>query len=182
MDASSLLGARLHNPIASAGWVEPGTMTAALEPTYGGVTTAVWRARLPFHAQRLYDALPSLVDGIARSRGSVWLASHPDTRFCWDGAGRNLSLGSLGPWLVDLDPERWHEVGPTYRASAALDWHPVLGDRGSQLALTGTGVDPDEVAALLDSCLVTPDELVAPGIAATLAPDPFADLLEEPSR
>ncbi len=112
VDARSLLHTGLHDPETSASWVERGSISAPLTESYGGVTTVVWQARRPFHPQRLYDALPEIVSGVARSRGSVWLASRPAERFCWESAGQSMAMGTLGPWLAELPAERWSRSAP----------------------------------------------------------------------
>jgi G3E family GTPase len=176
VDARSLLHTGLHGPATSASWVERGSISAPLMESYGGVTTVVWEARRPFHPQRLYDALPDIVSGVARSRGSVWLASRPAERFCWESAGQSMSMGTLGPWLAELPAERWHEVGPAHRARAALDWDPTLGDRGTSLVFTGVALDPARLRELLATCLTGPDEW--DGRPVSPLDDPFAAFLE----
>jgi len=176
VDGPALLHTGLHGPATSAGWVERGSISAPLMESYGGVTTVVYEARRPFHPQRLYDSLTDVVEGVARSRGSVWLASRPAERFCWESAGQSMSMGTLGPWLADLPAERWHEVGPAHRARSALDWDPALGDRGTALVFTGVGLDQARLRALLDSCLTVADEWDGTPVAAL--DDPFAAFLE----
>jgi G3E family GTPase len=172
-----LLRTGLHDPSTAAGWVERGSVSAPLAETSGGVSTVVFTARRPFHPQRLYDSLRDLVEGVARSRGTVWLASRPAERLCWESAGPNLSMGALGPWLADLPPRRWDEVGPVHRARAALDWDEATGDRATTLAFTGVGLDPVGLRALLEQCLTAPGEWSGERAGSSFT-DPFAEYLE----
>lgn len=174
--ALGLPHARRYDPATAAGWAERGCVSAPLTESCGGVTTVYWQARRPFHPQRLFDALPTVIAGVARSRGSLWLASRPAERQCWESAGKTLAMGSLGPWLADRPAGEWHLLGPSYRAQAALEWDPKLGDRRTSLVFTGVGLDPSRLRALLDGCLVGPD-----GWTADPADDPFTPYLESTS-
>jgi G3E family GTPase len=171
-DVEDLLGLRLHDPEAAGVWVEPGSICASLNEPAEPVRTVVWQAARPFHPERLYDALESLVAGSARGKGTVWLASQPHARLGWDSFGPNIALAVLGPWLADLPAERWSEVGQAHQARSALEWHPEYGDRASYLSFTGVKLDVRELRDLLDSCLLRADEW-----HSELA-DPFAPYLE----
>ncbi|WP_330479013.1 transposase [Streptomyces platensis] len=41
------------------------------------VTSVAWRARRPLHPQRLADTLPTVMAGVLRGRGHLWLSSRP---------------------------------------------------------------------------------------------------------
>lgn len=57
-----------------------------------GVVSAVFRARRPFHPQRLHDVLEDVNAEMIRSRGHLWLASQPDTVIAWEFAGGGLAM------------------------------------------------------------------------------------------
>lgn len=179
LDLRRLFDLRTHDSDRAADWVEPGSVSALLDAEVGPVRTLVWTSRRPFHPQRLFDALEVLIEPVARGRGSVWLGSQPAVRYCWDSAGGHLALGSLGPWLVDLPPDRWGQVGPAHRARAALEWHEEHGDRGSVLALTGVGLDPRDLGRSLDECLLDDAEWAAASTDPTYLTDPFAAYLRD---
>lgn len=107
-------------------------LAAELCPPACGVTTLAWRSPQPLHSARLSAALPSLVEGVVRSRGHLWLADRPGQRVRWESAGGNLSFG---------DPTPWQE------------------EPGSCLVLTGIGLDGADLTGRLDACLTTEDEL-----------------------
>jgi G3E family GTPase len=170
-DATGLLNLRLHNPDTAETWVEPGAISAPLQDG-GRVRTLVWQSTRPFHPERLYDALEDLVNGTARGKGTVWLASQPHARLGWDSFCSNISLGVLGRWLAALPADRWSEVGQTHQARSALEWHPDHGDRATYLSITGIDLDIWELERRLDGCVLRADESTA-----TLT-DPFAPYLE----
>jgi len=137
--------------------------------------TVVWRARRPLHPVRLHEALDPLVDMSLRSRGTIWLAGHPDALVGWEAAGPRLNLGHVGSWLDGGGPCAWDHADPHRRVRAQLDWDAAFGDRYQEVAVTGVGELPD-VTGLLDDCLVTDAELRSGLLAAPLPSDPFADV------
>lgn len=141
----------------------------------GDAWTVVWRARRPLHPVRLHDALETLVADALRSRGTVWLAGRPDALVGWEATGPRLCLGHIGSWIDGGGPCSWEHVDPQRRARAELDWDPAFGDRYQEVAFTGVGVVPD-VAAVLDTCLVTDAELASGALGSPVAEDPFADV------
>lgn len=109
-------------------------LAAGLCPPSCGVTTVVWSSDNPMHSERLHAALADLVDGVARSRGHVWLADRPRVRFRWESAGGSLALG---------EPTVWDALP------------------GCALVMTGVGLDEASLVARLDACLATEGELAA---------------------
>ncbi|MET8630216.1 GTP-binding protein [Kitasatospora sp. NPDC004669] len=143
-----------------------------------GVATLVWERRRPLHPARLYDALEQLVPAAQRSRGRFWLANRPELMLAWDAAGANLAVEECGPWLAALADADWDCYPPARQAAAALDWHPLHGDRIQQLIFTAEGLDAEGITELLDSCLLTDAELTAGEQSWRTLPDAFEDLLE----
>ncbi len=142
-----------------------------------GIGTLVWRRRRPFHAGRLYAALEDLCCAAARSRGRFWLADRPDSLLAWEAAGGALCVENAGPWMAALPDAAWELMPAERRTAAALDWHPEHGDRGQHLVFTSPGLDRAGLLSLLDSCLLTDDEL-ASGAEAWRRPTGFDELLD----
>ncbi|MEU5715875.1 GTP-binding protein [Streptomyces sp. NPDC020403] len=141
-----------------------------------GISTLVWRRRRPFHAGRLYEALEDLCCAAARSRGRFWLADRPDSLLAWNAAGGALCVESAGPWMAALPDAAWELMPAERRTAAAVDWHPEHGDRCQHLVFVSPDLDRAGLLALLDSCLLTDDEL-ASGPAAS-RPTGFDQLLD----
>ncbi|MFD8751138.1 CobW family GTP-binding protein [Kitasatospora sp. NPDC059577] len=157
--------------------VNPAIALLPQERDEAGVTTLVWERRRPLHPERFHEALHQLVPAAQRSRGRFWLANRPDLMLAWDAAGANLAVEECGPWLATLSDAAWEFYPPARRAAAALDWHPLHGDRVQQLCFTAEGLDVDGITALLDSCLLTDVELIAGEAGWKTLPDAFRDLL-----
>ncbi|GAB3850774.1 zinc metallochaperone GTPase ZigA [Micromonospora andamanensis] len=139
-----------------------------------GVVSVDFRARRPFHPQRLHDVLEKVNEEVIRSRGHLWLASQPETIVAWDFAGGGLRLGALGRWLAFLPDDRWAEASDHRRLAAALDWDPYYGDRHQHLVFIGLDLDPADLHRRLTRCLLTDAELADGEQAWRGYPDPFA--------
>jgi G3E family GTPase len=163
----------------------PGTLGRALEgfpvgvhdpEGEHGVRAMLFRARRPFHPQRLHDTLQEVTGAALRGRGQLWIASQPDTAIGWESAGGGVSLSSLGRWLTAVPQERWSEASDLRRLAADLDWDPYYGDRRTVLSFVGPGLDTADLTATLAEALLTDPE-IADGFAAwTALPDPFGGL------
>ncbi|GAA1973387.1 CobW family GTP-binding protein [Kitasatospora viridis] len=158
--------------------VNPALALLPQERDEAGTATLLWERRRPLHPARLYQALDLLVPAAQRSRGRFWLANRPDLMLAWDAAGANLAVEECGPWLASLPDAAWDGYPPARRAAAALDWHPLHGDRIQQLAFTAEGLDSDGIIHLLDSCLLTDAELAAGEPGWKALPDAFEELLD----
>ncbi|MGA5305722.1 CobW family GTP-binding protein [Nucisporomicrobium flavum] len=140
-----------------------------------GVTALVFRARRPFHPQRLHDALDGLTGDTLRGRGQLWLATRPDLAVAWESAGGGIGLGSRGPWLAAQPPAAWNDAGVLRRLTADLDWDPYYGDRRTVLAFIGLALDGPDLTRRLTGCLLTDAELAGGEAAWAGISDPFAD-------
>ncbi|MFC4565412.1 CobW family GTP-binding protein [Nocardiopsis mangrovi] len=170
-----LTGGRFDTDAAAAR-MDPATAQPPDHCEMGDVRTVTWRRSRPMHPARLHAALDDVVGASLRSRGRFWLASHPDTLLVWDAAGTSLAVQPAGPWLASLPDAAWDLVSDQRRAAASLDWSDGCGDRCQCISFTGVGLDTDRLVGLLDSCLLTEEEIAA-GAAADRADDPFADVL-----
>lgn len=161
-----LEGPRRHDPRAAALRAEGGVARAPIRST-GTVGSIVWHARRPMHPMRLRDALDALVPDVLRTRGHVWLATRPNVRYALSTSGPRFELTPAGGW-TGADGRRG--VGP---AHAVFDLDPVLGDRGSELLLTGLHLDGGALHDLLDSTMLTAGEIAAGPTGWRAMADPF---------
>ncbi|PRY61919.1 CobW family GTP-binding protein [Glycomyces artemisiae] len=143
-----------------------------------GVVAALYRARRPFHPGRFHAALPKIAGSTLRGRGHLWLASQPDFIGAWESGGGGVSMGGLGRWLAATPDAEWGESSPERRVNADLHWDDDYGDREIQLAFVGLHFAADELAAVLDACLLTDEEAAAGLDAWREYADPFEGCLE----
>ncbi|MFP5019761.1 ribosome hibernation factor-recruiting GTPase MRF [Pseudonocardia phyllosphaerae] len=145
-----------------------------------GVRTLLFSARRPFHPDRLHDAIDSLLDGVVRARGRIWLATRPDAVLWLESAGGGMRIGHAGEWLAGADEQAWAEAGDERRALASLAWHPRWGDRAQDVVVLCHHADPDEIDAALRGALLTDAEITAGEDAWSALPDPFGWAHDEP--
>jgi G3E family GTPase len=139
-----------------------------------GITSFVYRARRPLHAGRLWAMLDDerFMNDVLRSKGYLWFASRHDTVYFWSQAGKSLQLQSAGPWWVATPDEEWPDDSDRLEEIRSVFQQPY-GDRRQEVVFIGQELDEPALRELLDTCLLTDEEMAAgPEAWATYA-DPF---------
>jgi len=177
VDLADVLDTGRYDPdtvAALPGWDEAHREAPSESEEYG-VASFVYRARRPFHPERLVELLEEPWEGVIRSKGFVWLASRPQLAGFWSQAGTTLTLEGAGIWLADEGATPDDLEDPEVRAEVLATWDPTWGDRRIELVVIGVDVDQLELTQRLDRCLLTEAELDA-GPAVWAA---YPDLLPE---
>lgn len=171
---TSILGARRFDPERAAtarGWLQTRRDAPRSETDAYGLTSLVYRARRPFHPQRLYDFILTGLRGVLRSKGFLWLATR-DLCGLWSQAGVACTLSTAGRWWADVPATEWPDDAAA-RAEIAAHWAPDVGDRRQELVFIGQRIDEARIRADLAHCLLTDAELAAGPAAWQRLPDPF---------
>ena len=135
-----------------------------------GISSFVYRARRPFHPQKIHDTLNGDLPGVIRAKGHLWIASRPNWAVEFSLAGAISSLRPLGGWWASVPRERWPSH-PDSLAEVARNWEEPWGDRRQELVFIGAGMDRAAITARLDAALVDASDFT-PTEWASL-PDPF---------
>ena len=148
-----------------------------------GIGSFVYRARRPFHPQRLYDFLVAgwRHGNLIRSKGYFWLASRFDQAGSWSQAGGIMHHGYAGLFWSAVKPELW-PPDADHRREIMSQVEPPYGDRRQEIVFIGQNMDAAEATAALDACLLTDAELAAGQAAWSQYTDPFpawAPVIEE---
>jgi G3E family GTPase len=143
-----------------------------------GVGQFVYRARRPFHPQRLWELLHQEWKGVLRSKGFFWLATRNDIGGSLSQAGGACRHGPAGMWWAAQDRSEWPEGDDELAAEIAADWYGApddmsIGDRRQEFVLTGVDIDPALWRAKFDACLLTDAEYALGPQAWQQFPDPF---------
>jgi G3E family GTPase len=135
-----------------------------------GISSFVYRARRPFHPQRIHDVLNGDLPGVIRAKGHFWIATRPDWVAEFSLAGALSSVAPLGRWWAAVPRDRW-PTHPGALAEVRAKWLDPFGDRRQELVFIGAGLDIAGIRARLDAALM-PDTAFTPDAWADL-PDPF---------
>ncbi len=139
-----------------------------------GIGNFVYRARRPFHPQRLWDFLQDGVEGLIRSKGFIWLATRMDLCGSWSQAGCSLTIDVAGHWFDALERDQWPDDEET-SSWVKENWCEPWGDRRQELVFIGQNLNKSAVFAALDACLLTDAEM-SDGLESWSAySDPFPE-------
>ena len=136
-----------------------------------GVTSFVYRARLPFDPTRIHELLNADLPGVIRAKGHFWIATRPDWVAEFSLAGALSSVNPLGTWWASVPIERWPSEEHA-QAYLAAHWQEPWGDRRQEIVFIGSGIDWPELRSRLDNCLVPKNLASSPDTLPDM-PDPF---------
>ena len=145
-----------------------------------GISSFVYRARSPFHPQRLYDFL---VEGwhygnLVRSKGYFWLATRFDLVGSWSQAGGIMNHGFAGLFWVAVSKDQWPD-DMDYREEIESKFELPYGDRHQEIVFIGQELDEESARRALDACLLDENELAAGPTSWKQYPDPFPQWIRE---
>jgi G3E family GTPase len=128
-----------------------------------GIGNFVYRARRPFHPERLWTLLHEEWKGVLRSKGFFWLATRNDIAGSLSQAGGACRHGPAGMWWAAQDRSEWPDGDDELAAEIAADWHGdpndfSIGDRRQELVMIGVGIEPAVWRAKFDACLLNDAE------------------------
>ncbi|MCG5054696.1 MAG: zinc metallochaperone GTPase ZigA [Myxococcales bacterium] len=164
----------------AAGWAKELAGIHTPESMAYGISSFVYRARRPFHPERLHAHFGDEWPGVLRSKGFFWLATRMGEVGSWSQAGAACQTGRAGFWWASMPRSTWPEDAATLRRIRE-SWSVPFGDRRQELVLIGMGMDEVELRQRFDACLLTDSELTAGPEAWGQLSDPFIPWGESPS-
>jgi len=157
---ATVLGTGLFDPDRAAqypGWAKELAGIHTPETEEYGIRSFVYRARRPFHPERLNDFFNSEWVGVLRSKGFFWLATRMKEAGAWSQAGPACRVTRAGLWWAGVPTSAWPK-DPEAVARIHEDWQAPFGDRRQELVLIGMGMDEEALRAGFDGALLTDEE------------------------
>ncbi|EJL1414731.1 GTP-binding protein [Staphylococcus pseudintermedius] len=148
----------------SAGWLQEleagGHATHTPETEEYGISSFVYRRRLPFHAERFKAFLENMSESIVRAKGIAWLAQYNNVACLVSQAGTAVDIHPVTFWVASM-PKAERAAILQERPDVRADWDPEYGDRHTQLVMIGIDLDEAAITAQLDACLLNSQEIDA---------------------
>ncbi len=158
------------------GWLQELRGTHTPETEEYGISNFVFRARRPFHPQRLWQVIKHDMPGVVRSKGFFWLATRPSFAGSWSQAGGVSRQGLAGMWWASVPKERW----PVDSASLEFimaNWIEGIGDARQELVFIGIDMDEAALRSKLEAALLDDSELAQGPDGWMKFSDPFESWL-----
>jgi len=128
-----------------------------------GVSSFVYQREIPFHPERFAKVCEKNWEGVIRSKGIIWLASRNDIAGNWSQAGGSVRLDGLGRWMASFS--RAERVAYSQEENDVYEeefGEKPFGDKRIELVIIGVNMDENAITHMLDSALLTADELSRP--------------------
>ncbi|MGF1678729.1 MAG: zinc metallochaperone GTPase ZigA [Candidatus Methylacidiphilales bacterium] len=137
-----------------------------------GISHFVFRARRPFHPDRFHRITQQKWSGVIRAKGFVWLASRMEHAFLYSRAGATSSFSQAGFWWAAMPKSQWPDDDEAIEGIVKR-WEKPYGDRRQELVVIGQEMDTQLLQAMLESALLTPDEMESGETSWVHLPDPY---------
>ncbi|MBO3063235.1 GTP-binding protein [Mammaliicoccus fleurettii] len=148
----------------SAGWIkeltEGGHANHTPETEEYGISSFVYKRRLPFHAERFNQWMENMENNIIRAKGIVWLAQYNHVACLFSQAGSFVNIHPITYWVDAMNEQQKKEILDE-RPEVKVNWDPEYGDRETQFVIIGSDLNVEEITKSLDKCLVNSHEIDA---------------------
>ncbi len=143
-----------------------------------GIVSFVYRARQPFHPEKIHKFFDESWPGVVRAKGFFWISTRPDYVGEMSQAGAFVRHNGMGRWWASVPQNRWPDTDE-FEKILKDNWNKQYGDRRQEMVFIGLKgeMDEDALRERLDECLVK-DYLVTPELWQKLA-DPFPTWFQE---
>ncbi|MFN3233878.1 MAG: GTP-binding protein [Gammaproteobacteria bacterium] len=121
-----------------------------------GITSFVYRARLPFDPEKFMHFLNEVEwTGVIRAKGFFWLSTRPDYIGELSQAGSLVRHQGIGVWWSSVDKKEWPET-PEFQDMLKVHWDEKSGDKRQEIVFIGLKdtMDIDKLKENLDDCLI----------------------------
>ncbi len=141
-----------------------------------GISSFVFRARRPFHPQRLQALLNDTWEGVIRAKGMFWLATRMEIAGYLSQAGVLRDTRAFGFFWSAVSESEWPQDEES-RAEIRHHIDGLYGDRRQEIVIIGRDMDQAGLTAQFDAALLTAAEFDQGPNAWMQLPDPFPEWL-----
>ncbi|MGD9683271.1 MAG: zinc metallochaperone GTPase ZigA [Candidatus Obscuribacterales bacterium] len=156
------------------GWMQEMRGNHIPETEEYGISSFVYRARRPFHPEKVREFLSLEWPGVLRSKGFFWVATRMDYSIEWSQAGGACRIEPGAMWWAAMPQETWPQ-DPLLQKELYQAWREPWGDRRQELVFIGIEMDRDWLVSALDACLLTDGEMLLSEAGWQEYCDPFPD-------
>ncbi|MCH7411778.1 GTP-binding protein [Belliella sp. DSM 111904] len=146
----------------SAGWIAELENEHLPETEEYGISSFVFRSKIPFHPQRFWEFISYNWPGnVIRSKGLFYIASRKDHALSWSQAGGSVKAEPVGVWWASM-PFKERTRYASYidnRRHIEAGWDKNFGDRKNEIVIIGQHMDQEKVQQELEECLLDRYEL-----------------------
>lgn len=157
---------------SAPGWMQELQGHHVPETEEYGISSFVYRGRVPFHPERFWRFLHREWPGVLRAKGFFWLASRMEVAGALHQAGSMRQFAPAALWWA-AHPAALEALDREGREELAKGWVEPWGDRRQELVFIGAGMSESQLRAELDGCLLQGTELAGGEATWTALPDPF---------
>ena len=101
-----------------------------------GITSFVYRAREPFHPEKIHEFFNQEWPGVVRAKGFFWISSRPDFVGEVSQAGAFVRHQGIGRWWAAVKEEEWPNE-ESFKKSIEKIWVKNFGDRRQEIVFIG---------------------------------------------
>ena len=149
---------------ASAGWIKELENEHIPETEEYGIGSFVFRSKSPFHPDRFLSFVTeNFPTNIIRSKGLFWIASRSSQALVWSSAGGSVKADPAGVWWDSMPFNERINYSSFVNNQDEIEsgWDADFGDRKTELVFIGKSLDVKSITNVLESCLLSKDELIA---------------------
>lgn len=143
----------------SPGWMKELRGTHQPESVEFGIRSFVYRARRPFHPEKLRRFLDEEWPGVLRSKGFLWIATRMNYSIEWSQAGGACCIEPGAMWWAAMDKTRWPQ-DPLLVRDLHHSWQEPWGDRRQELVFIGIEMNQDWIERNLNECLLSDGDML----------------------
>ncbi|MBX3074736.1 zinc metallochaperone GTPase ZigA [Candidatus Obscuribacterales bacterium] len=165
---------RFDHAAESPGWMRELRGEHVPETVEYGISSFVYRARRPFHPEKLRRFLDAEWSGVLRSKGFLWIATRMDYSIEWSQAGGACRIEPGAMWWAAMDKEKWPQDSLLLK-ELHQSWQEPWGDRRQELVFIGIDMPKDWIIEQLDRCLLSDGDMLLAEAGWQEFSDPFPE-------